>query len=148
MSLPFIDSANDKFDKGVLEACLKLVTQALCNPVPPISDTSEERGKSQRICSASFIHQSDIVLRKLIRNEMSATSSAMLKDDVKQEAKLLNGTKADLLEDMRHGHLTIPAFVITSVENQNDGCLQQLETILKEEFQARLSSRRKGLQKV
>jgi len=101
-----VDAAPVNLD--VVEA---VVAAARRRPVPPLPDTKEEderRDSDRQICSASMLHQADVKIRALVKDQISqlrksGTDGAVLA----AEAKRLGEIKVGLLERLRSGEAVL-----------------------------------------
>merc|ERR1719209_1150911 len=101
-TVPAMDDAPVNLD--VLEA---VVAAARRRPVPPRPDTKEEdemRESDRKICSASMLHQADVAIRALVKDQISQLRKSGKDGDVlTAEARRLGEIKVGLLERLKSG---------------------------------------------
>lgn len=126
-------------DETVFEVSQSVVQMALDNPLAPEEDKSQVREASRIVCNASFIHQSDKMLRKKVSNQIQIKKAeGCEKKELETWSQTLNEKKQELLEDLKTGFAKVDSNVVKSVQEKKTGALDALDQVLSELFEMKL----------
>ncbi|XP_048362409.1 L-seryl-tRNA(Sec) kinase isoform X2 [Sphaerodactylus townsendi] len=79
-----------------------LLSAALENPVKQFEENTELKEVDRALCAASFLHQADQAVRRIVsQTMMSAKDNKLIPSKMKSLAQELNKLKAEFLEDLK-----------------------------------------------
>lgn len=93
-----------------INSIAKLLNEAQIDPVKRVDDIDEESQVYDRIvCSESFIHQADQILRKLISENMAAATKDLNrpKNEIRCLAETLQRKRKQILQELKSGTITV-----------------------------------------
>lgn len=116
----------------------RLIEQAFENPVmSPPSEDADARAAQRIVCSSSFVHQSDQILRRIVSNKMSMAKGCgkLSKNDMKSLASCLNTIRTRMLSWLKKGQLITPGdFSPVSVKDASKDSTSALYQFLTQAF--------------
>ncbi|NP_001121470.1 L-seryl-tRNA(Sec) kinase [Xenopus tropicalis] len=80
---------------------IKLVNQAMANPLRPLQENLEIKDKDRAITAASILHQADQSIRRFISETMRRVKGAVSAQEMKVVAQELQSAKSEFLEDLK-----------------------------------------------
>lgn len=127
-------------EESDLKSVHELLQKAVSRPVQPVEDVDvEQQNQSRVICSESFVYQSDIILRRLVSQEMSvAKDNSMTKPDMKSLAGLLQTVRKHLLDCLKSGTMEIPRNLVSMATDSSKDTNSELYQFIEEKFHSHL----------
>ncbi|XP_053406856.1 L-seryl-tRNA(Sec) kinase-like [Mercenaria mercenaria] len=123
-----------------LKSVFELFRKAVNNPVQTVEEVDvEQQEQSRVICSESFVYQSDLILRRLVSQQMSlAKENSMGKVEMKSLAGLLQTVRKQLLDSLKSGTVEIPRDLVTMATDSSKDTNSALYQFLDAKFHSYL----------
>ncbi|KAL4231032.1 hypothetical protein ACF0H5_008615 [Mactra antiquata] len=133
-------SLNYLKDETKVEEIVCLMDTACKNPVEPVNeDDIEQKEYCRLVCSESFLHQSDQILRKLVSQEMALASGKFSsKNEVKGFASVVQMCRKELYNKLKLGSINMPRDVVAMVTDSSKDTSSEMYKLLQELFQNEL----------